>query len=403
MPLNEIAYREQAGSLEAVRASGAGRAASLTRRRGFAITAPALAYRGAALQLIQERAPHRFFAGVAEPDTAATLAARFPDARRQILCGGGCHPRGALRSARLPRSCRSAIPIDWHLEPVGSRRAPLVHWSRLDPLDPAVVGDSKVVWELNRHQWLVRLAQAWTLTGDPRYAAACVDAIDAWRERQSAGYRHQLGQQPRSGVPPDVVVLGVLLIRDAPVLSGEWATTLRGRHLAARGPHQALPVPLLLAQHASDRAKRSGCSMPGRSFPSSATRRSGAPPPRAFCWRRAATQIPPDGVHFEQSTCYQRYTIEIYFTSCSSRAQRGDASRRGRRAGAQRMVDFLLAVRRPDGSIPAIGDADGGELLPLVRRDRGRQPRRVCDRGRRVRIDRTSRGRPTGRRRKCCG
>ena len=32
------------------------------------------------------------------------------------------------------------------------------------------------------------------------------------------------------------------------------------------------------------------------------------------------------------------------------------------------MVEFLLAVRQPDGSIPAIGDVDGGTLLPLSRR-----------------------------------
>ncbi len=34
----------------------------------------------------------------------------------------------------------------------------------------------------------------------------------------------------------------------------------------------------------------------------------------------------------------------------------------------QSMLDFLLHVRRPDGSLPAIGDADGGRLLPLVPR-----------------------------------
>ena len=33
------------------------------------------------------------------------------------------------------------------------------------------------------------------------------------------------------------------------------------------------------------------------------------------------------------------------------------------------MVDFLAAVRRPDGTIPSIGDADGGELMPLADRD----------------------------------
>jgi hypothetical protein len=34
------------------------------------------------------------------------------------------------------------------------------------------------------------------------------------------------------------------------------------------------------------------------------------------------------------------------------------------------MLDFLLALRRPDGTVPEIGDADGGWLLPLA----GRRP-----------------------------
>ena len=34
------------------------------------------------------------------------------------------------------------------------------------------------------------------------------------------------------------------------------------------------------------------------------------------------------------------------------------------------MVEFLIAIRRPDGSLPVIGDDDGGTLCPLVRRSR---------------------------------
>jgi hypothetical protein len=34
----------------------------------------------------------------------------------------------------------------------------------------------------------------------------------------------------------------------------------------------------------------------------------------------------------------------------------------------RRMLDFLLAVRNPDGTVPEIGDADGGWLLPLSSR-----------------------------------
>ena len=94
-------------------------------------------------------------------------------------------------------------------------------------------------------------------------------------------------------------------------------------------------------------------------------------------WRRlgarvltaeSRSQICADGVHFERSTCYHRYTVETYqqFLLLAARnrvpvpADLGDHVRR--------MVDFMLAVRRPDGALPEIGDADGGRLLPVVER-----------------------------------
>ena len=42
-------------------------------------------------------------------------------------------------------------PIDWWRDPVAGVRAPDRHWSRIAFLDPRVVGDHKLVWELSRH------------------------------------------------------------------------------------------------------------------------------------------------------------------------------------------------------------------------------------------------------------
>src|SRR6185295_1445109 len=41
------------------------------------------------------------------------------------------------------------------------------------------------------------------------------------------------------------------------------------------------------------------------------------------------------------------------------------------RARTEQLIDFLIAMRRPDGVMPSIGDSDGGALLPLVSRPRG--------------------------------
>ena len=68
--------------------------------------------------------------------------------------------------------------IDWHLDRVHDKRAPLDPWFKIPFLDFAVVGDHKVTWELNRHQHLVTLAKAWLLTRDERYVR---ELIAQWR------------------------------------------------------------------------------------------------------------------------------------------------------------------------------------------------------------------------------
>src|SRR5437870_3163445 len=97
---------------------------------------------------------------------------------------------------------------------------------------------------------------------------------------------------------------------------------------------------------------------------------------RAERWRSLAThilvqeierQVLSDGVYFERSTCYQRYTVDIYlhFLILSSQAGLEVASIVSERVRS--MLDFLVTLRHPDGSMPNIGDADGGWLLPLSR------------------------------------
>jgi len=121
----------------------------------------------------------RFFEGAVSEQTPTLFAEHLPGTRNQAIAVAEaiCQRRFDLLGYR---SLSFGDPMDWHLEPVSGRRAPLVHWSRLDPLDPADVGDSKVVWELNRHQWMVQLGQAYRLTEDERYAETFAAHIREW-------------------------------------------------------------------------------------------------------------------------------------------------------------------------------------------------------------------------------
>src|ERR1700736_216712 len=71
-------------------------------------------------------------------------------------------------------------PIDWHLDAVHNIRAPRKSFYRVRYLDFAEVGDSKVTWELNRHQHLVTLAKAFRLSGDDRFAKEILSQWRSW-------------------------------------------------------------------------------------------------------------------------------------------------------------------------------------------------------------------------------
>jgi hypothetical protein len=328
--------------------------------------APGLTRPDVLRQLVEERLPARFFKGASDPRTATTIATRLPAAHQDVL-----ETADTLLHKRFDvlgyRDLCFGDPIDWHFDPVARRQAPRQHWSRLNPLDHSSVGDSKVIWELNRHQWLVRLAQAWHLSGDTTYAAACTEAIDSWLDANPPA----TGINWSSSLELSYRLISwcwvVLLIRNAAVVSDQWLMrVLVSIHRHAS--HVARHLSLYSSPNTHLTGEALGLFYAGVLFPefrdAARWRRVGERVLAAEC----ATQIPSDGIHFEQSTCYQAYTVDIYTHFVLLAQRNGLQMPPGITDRLQRMVEFLLAVRRPDGTIPAIGDADGGTLLPLTTR-----------------------------------
>jgi len=368
MPLTEVAYRSwQEASKFLERLSPAGR--EIDPAAWFKTHAPELRDPQAVRQLFRQRLPRRFFAGAVDPQTPVAIDARFPAVSREIVATADTLI-GKHFDLLGYQGLSFGDPIDWHADPVWRRRAPIEHWSLLDPLDPAEVGDSKIVWELNRHQWLVRLAQAWRMTGRERYALACVDAIDAWREANPRG----TGINWTSSLEVSYRLMSwcwtAALLRDAAVLSDRWMVAL----LMSIGQH-AEHIARYLSYYSSPNTHLTGEALglfyAGTLFPEFRD---------ASQWRSAGmrvllaesrAQLFPDGVHFEQATCYHRYTVDTYLQFLLLARHNQITVPREIFDQVKHMVEFLAAVQRPDGVIPAIGDGDGGSLLPLEKREQG--------------------------------
>ena len=128
--------------------------------------------------------------------------------------------------------------IDWHLDLIHQKRGPNKPAFRVKYLDFAEVGDSKITWELNRHQHLVTLAKAYRLTGDARFARKIVAQWKSWH----ASNPYPMGMNWASSLEVAFRSLSWIwvyfLMQDSAEMTAElrteWvkAMALSGRHIA---------------------------------------------------------------------------------------------------------------------------------------------------------------------------
>src|SRR5215831_2803506 len=200
-------------------------------------------------------------------------------------------------------------PVDWHLDPVHGKQAPRKPFYRVRYLDFREVGDSKITWELNRHQHFVTLAKAYRLTGDARYPD---EILRQWRHWWAEN-PYAIGINWASSLEAGFRTLSWLwtyhLLEAAPGLPDfrdEWlrGLALHGRHIERYLSTYFSPNTHLLGEGVAlfflatlypqiplaDRWKKSG-------------------------WRivldEARRQVQADGFHFEQSTYYHVYALDF--------------------------------------------------------------------------------------------
>lgn len=308
----------------------------------------------------------RFFRGAVSTRTRSVFKSRMPDAYRQVLEAADDACRGRFNLLGYSR-LSFGNPPDWHLDPVSGRHAPDEHWSRIDPLDPERVGDSRVIWELSRHQWFVSLGQAYRCTGEEHYARRFAGSITGWMQANPVGRGINWTSSLEAAFRLISWSWALFLFRGSKVLPWSLSEAI----LEQAGVH-ARRIERYLSYYFSPNTHLTGEALglfyAGTVFPELDGADRWRELGRRILLEQLDRQVLPDGVYFEQSTCYQRYTVEIYLHFLILAARQGVVVPPEVGERVQDMLDFLLAIRQPDGSMPQIGDTDGGSLLPLAHR-----------------------------------
>lgn len=377
-PTSGVFARLRGRSVDELRVRGAQALTSWLERSARAVAAPDVAPETLVRRLTPEAAADPdtllerfrvrerpwFFAGARDAvGTARALRDREPATvsavvRRAELAGAGRfdvlgHP-----------SLSYGDPIDWHRDPLSDRRSPLVHWSRIPYLDPGVVGDHKVVWEVNRHQHFVVLGQAYALTGDERHARAFVEQLEGWIDANPPSLGINWASSLEVAFRAISWIWALELFRGSPSLTAPlFARALSVLH--AHGRHLERYLSTYFSPNTHLTGEALGLLYLGAALPELRRAERWRETGRSILVEQLDRQVRRDGVYFEQATYYHRYSVDFYLHAILLEGEGGRPLPERALARVERLADHLHALARPDGRIPLIGDDDGGRLLPL--------------------------------------
>ena len=251
--------------------------------------------------------------------------------------------------------------IDWHLDAVHGKRAPLVPWYTIRFLDFSAVGDHKVTWELNRHQHFVTLAKAWCLTHDDRYVKELVAQWYDWERANPYPLGINWGSSLEVAFRSLSWLWAKFLLADCPALPAAFEKDLL-RGLARNG----LYIENFLSTYFSPNTHLIGEAVALFFIGTLCPEIRLAPRWKRDGWRileeELGRQVRPDGVYFEQALHYHVYALDFFLhTRLLAEKNRFDIPAEYDRV-VNRMIDVVVALSQ-GGTPQTFGDDDGGRLF----------------------------------------
>lgn len=270
------------------------------------------------------------------------------------------------------RQLALGFPPAWNRDPKSGREAPMIFGKMLDYRDEALVGDIKSLWEPNRHQELVTLAQAFLLSQELRYAEACRTLLLSWIEQCP----YPLGPNWTSSLEHAIrltnwaVTWQLLGGERNPLFASEAGAEFRQRWLESIHLHCRFIAGHLSRYSSANNhlfGEYMGLFVAALSWP---------------CWKESAhwrdqamvglenearKQNAPDGVNREQATWYHHEVADMMLLcGLLGRASGYDFSARYWMR-LEAMLTFIASIMNVAGQVPMIGDADDAVMVRFSR------------------------------------
>jgi hypothetical protein len=319
------------------------------------------------LEHFRTRSTPRFFAGfnTALENQSDLQRREFPAATAALLDGA----RNIVNNHRWPLLGYGELgfgrEIEWLREPVSGANWPRDFYADV-ALTPAGNADVRVLWELNRLAHLLTLGQAYAVTGDEGFADEFFVQVESWRAQNRIGFGPNWSCAMEVALRAMNLLTALRLFRDSSKLTEErlqTMLTLFEEHGEYIRHHLEFSYIATSNHYLSDVV---GLLWLGVCLPELEQAAEWRTYGLREMLREMDKQILTDGAHYEASTGYHRFVLELFLYSfILCRANSIEIA--GRYWEKLRfMLEYLRSYLRPDGKAPLIGDTDSGQVMPMA-------------------------------------
>jgi len=317
---------------------------------------------------LYSRTNPRFYSSVAEQnEIAQAYPSVFPGNAERILSDASRACQHRLKVFGYPEVfCGPRIP--WRKDIVHKIESGSYHRSQIRYLDFQKVGDSKIVWEPNRHQHLVRLALAYRLTGDNRFAEESFSQWEDWQRENPYLCGINWSSSLESALRAWSWIWMIFLLARSPAATGKRLGQLV-RALALHADFIASNLSIYFSPNTHLLGEGFALFVIGLLFPELCSANIYRQTGRTILMQEMQNQVRADGFHAEQSSCYHHYATDFFLCAAILADRNGCSFPTPYQTSLERMVEVMVHTAWPAGTHPMIGDADGGRLLPISGRD----------------------------------
>ena len=255
-------------------------------------------------------------------------------------------------------------PINWHVDFKTGYSWPKGHFFR--DYDQELLSencDVKVPRELSRSHHLLKIAVAYYLTKEEKYAAYCINNIDSWIEENPLMFSINWGCTMDVSIRSVNWIWIIRLIIDSKSITDEFIkkTTLslyeHGWYIY-RNPENGIDY-----NHNHYLSDLAGQIYLGLLFNDLEEPKKWLEEAKHEFFREMRLQVLPSGMTYERSTNYNRLVLELFLWPILLLKNNGHEIPYDIWYRLETMFDFIMQSLKPDGKSPVIGDQDNGRLL----------------------------------------